>query len=132
MKVEQTRIASQSEIARAETQFRQHLRLVGMKTTKQRSTIVRCFLQAGEPISARDLLYVVKKDDLFISMGTVIGTLKTLVACGMAKEVISPDGVTLYEHEQSQCLHRHLVCKDCGAEVGSDEIQLAKAAHEGP
>jgi Fe2+ or Zn2+ uptake regulation protein len=103
-----------------------------MKTTKQRSTIVRCFLQAGEPISARDLLYVVKKDDLFISMGAVIGTLKTLVACGMAKEGISPDGVTLYQHELSQCLHRHLVCKDCGVEVGSDEISLAKAAHEGP
>jgi Fur family ferric uptake transcriptional regulator len=105
------------EMDRAEELLRQHLRLVGMKSTKQRSAIVRAFLGAPEPISAHDLLYLVKKDDLFIAFGTVYRTLKTIVACGLGKEVISPDGATRYQHERNRCLHRHLICKDCGAVI---------------
>jgi Fe2+ or Zn2+ uptake regulation protein len=114
MNAESTQPISESEIARTEELFRQHLRLVGMNATRHRIAITRAFLQAPGPISASDLLYVVKRSDLFIASSTVRNTLKTIVACGLAKEVISPDGVTLYEHEQSRCLHRHLTCKDCG------------------
>lgn len=105
---------SPSEIARAEELLRQHLRLVGMKSTKQRTAIVRAFLQAPEPVSANDLLYLVKKNDLFIAFGTVYRTMKTIVACGLGREVVAPDGTTRYQHEHNQCLHQHLVCKDCG------------------
>ena len=110
-------LVSPSEIARAEELLLQQFRRVGMHFSKRRRVVFRAFLQAPEPVSARDLLYLVKKDDLFVCMGTVRNTLKTIVACGIAKEVASPDGVTLYEHEHNPCSHRHLVCKDCGAVV---------------
>jgi Fur family transcriptional regulator, ferric uptake regulator len=114
MSPKEMRLVSPSEVAHAEELLRQHLRLVGMKNTKQRSAIVHAFLRAPEPVSAHDLLYLVKKDDLFIAFGTVYRTLKTIVACGLAKELISPDGATRYEHEHNRCVHRHMVCKDCG------------------
>jgi len=117
MSPEATPAVSSSEIARAEELFHQQLRRVGMHFSQRRRIVVRAFLRAPEPMSAHELLYLVKKEDLFIAFGTVYRTLKTIVACGLGKEVISPDGTTRYEHEHNRCLHRHLVCKDCGAVV---------------
>jgi Fe2+ or Zn2+ uptake regulation protein len=108
---------SPSEITHAEEFFHQQLRRVGMHFSKRRRVVVRAFLRAPGPVSAHDLLYLVKKEDVFIAFGTVYRTLKTIVACGLGREVASPDGVTRYEHEHSRCLHRHLVCKDCGAVI---------------
>jgi Fur family ferric uptake transcriptional regulator len=117
MNDESTRQLPESEIARTEELFRQHLRLVGMNATNHRVAIMRAFLRAPGPISAQDLLYLVKRSDLFIASSTVRNTLKTFVACGLAKESLDPNGVTRYEHEHNPCTHRHLVCKDCGAVV---------------
>jgi Fur family transcriptional regulator, ferric uptake regulator len=121
MNAEEMTLASPVEIDRAEELLRQHLRLVGMKNTKQRSAIVRAFLRAQKPVTAHDLLYLVKKDDVFIAFGTVYRTLKTIVACGLGREVASPDGAIRYEHEHNRCLHRHLVCKDCGAMIAEQK-----------
>jgi Fe2+ or Zn2+ uptake regulation protein len=114
MSPKEVRLVSAEEVAHADKLLTQQLRHVGMYRSKQRSVILRAFLHAPQPISAKDLLYLVKKEDLFISFGAVYRTLKTLVACGLGRDVISPDGTTLYEHKHNQCLHRHLVCKDCG------------------
>lgn len=109
------RVLSPSEIDRAEGLLSQQLRRIGMKRTKQRSTVLRVFLQTTEPVSAHELLYLIKADDLFIGFTTVYRTLKTIVACGLGKEVISDRAIARYVHDH--CSHRHLVCKDCGASV---------------
>jgi Fe2+ or Zn2+ uptake regulation protein len=113
------RVISPGEIDRAEELLSQQLRRLGMKRTKQRSTILRVFLQTTEPISAHELLYLIKKDDLFIGFTTVYRTLKTIVACGLGKEVISVGSVPRYVHDH--CSHRHLVCKDCGVVVDVED-----------
>jgi len=114
------RVLSQGEIDRAEELLSQQLRHLGMKRTKQRSTILRVFLQTTEPISAHELLYLIKEDNLFIGFTTVYRALKTIVACGLGKEVISFGDIPRYVHDH--CSHRHhLVCKDCGAVVDVEE-----------
>jgi Fe2+ or Zn2+ uptake regulation protein len=114
------RVLSPGEIDRAEELLSQQLKRIGMKRTKQRSTVLRVFLQTTEPISAHELLCLVKKDDVFIAFTTVYRTLKTIVACGLAKEVIPAGASARYVHEH--CSHRHhLVCKDCGAVVDVEE-----------
>jgi len=113
------RVISPGEIDRAEELLSQQLRRLGMKRTKQRSTILRVILQTTEPISAHELLYLIKKDDLFIGFTTVYRTLKTIVACGLGKKVISDGAVPRYVHDH--CSHRHVVCKDCGAVVDVKE-----------
>ncbi|HXM63006.1 MAG TPA: transcriptional repressor [Terriglobales bacterium] len=113
------RVVSPGEIERAEDLLSQQLRRLGMKRTKQRSTILRVFLQTTEPISAHELLYLIKEDDLLIGFSTVYRTLKTIIACGLGKEVISADAVARYAHDH--CSHPHLVCKDCGALVDVNE-----------
>lgn len=112
------RVISPGEIDRAEELLSQQLRRLGMRRTKERSTILRVFLQTAEPISAHELLCLVKKDDVFTSFTTVYRMLKTIVACGLGKEVICADAIARYLHDH--CSHRHLVCKDCGAAVDAE------------
>jgi len=118
------RVISPGEIDRAEELLFQQLRRIGMKRTKQRNRILRVFLQTTEPISAHELLCLVKKDDVFIGFTTVYRMLKTIIACGLGKEVISADAIARYVHEH--CSHRHLVCKDCGAAVDVQEQNVSK------
>jgi Fe2+ or Zn2+ uptake regulation protein len=87
---------------------------------------ISVFLQTTEPISARELLYLIKEDNLFICFTTVYRTLKMIVACGLGKEVISAGAITRYVHDH--CSHRHLVCKDCGAAVDVEEQNASKEA----
>jgi Fur family ferric uptake transcriptional regulator len=68
---------------------------------------------------------LVKKEDLNIGFTTVYRTLKIIVGCGMGQALPSVDGVTRYEHEYSRCTHRHLVCKDCGAVIDTENQNAA-------
>jgi Fur family ferric uptake transcriptional regulator len=102
-----------------EKKFEQYLRSVGMKRTRQKSTILRVFLRLTKPVSAMELLYPVKQEDIGCSFGTVCQTLKALVACGMATEIASAGRATRYTQRLTteECSHSHLVCKDCGKMV---------------
>jgi Fe2+ or Zn2+ uptake regulation protein len=67
----------------------------------------------------KKLLYPVKQEDISVSFGTVYHTLRLLVACGLAREIVSAKNPTQYERATAQCNHPRLVCKDCGASVGN-------------
>src|SRR5438552_16375739 len=70
----------------AEARFQQHLRSVGMKTSRQRLLVLRVFLATRKPVSRSELHYAVKREDLATSFSTTWRTLKAIVACGMARE----------------------------------------------
>jgi Fur family transcriptional regulator, ferric uptake regulator len=92
-----------------------------MKGTRQRSVVLSVFLNTPKPVSASELLYPVKKEDLNVSLGSVYRTLKLIVASGLATQISSADGVARYRHELRHelnlCSHQHLVCKDCGEAI---------------
>jgi len=114
---------SPAEAARADDLLSHHLRRVGMYRSKQKSVVLWSLLRSPEPISAQDLFYLVKQEDLFIGLGTVYRTLQTLVACGLAAETVGTDGTRLYaaKLDAEVCTHPHLTCKDCGALVEAQE-----------
>ena len=100
-----------------EKQFTQQLRSTGKHGSRQRSVVLRAFLRQEKPVTAQELLYPVKQEDISVSFGTVYHTLRLLVACGLAREIISALHSTKYELATAHCSHPHLVCKDCGAIV---------------
>jgi len=102
-----------------EKQFTQQLRSLGRHGSRQRSVVLRAFLRQEQPVTAQELLYPVKQEDISVSFGTVYHTLRLLVACGLAREIVSPKNPTQYERATAQCNHPRLVCKDCGASVGN-------------
>ena len=102
-------------LAEMEKQFTQKLRSLGKNGSRQRNIVLRAFLRQEKPVSAQELLYPVKQEDISVSFGTVYHTLRLLVACGLAREIVSAAHSTKYERATVQCNHAHLVCKDCGA-----------------
>ena len=104
--------------------FLAYLRSTGRTSTHHRATILQVFLQNTKPVTAKDVHYQVKAVNFNASFYCVYQTLTLLVKSGLAKEIFPEDGsARLYTHELAiaQCSHEHLVCKDCGAVVGSLE-----------
>lgn len=100
-----------------EQRFAAYLRSVRMTRSTRRITVLRVFMGSTKPMTRLELLYAVKRADVGVSLGTVYRTLKLMIACGLAREIV--DGrKTLYTHEgTAECTHQHLICKDCGATV---------------
>jgi Fe2+ or Zn2+ uptake regulation protein len=102
-----------------ERQFYAYWRSIRTNRSTQRVAVCLGFLRMTKPVSATDLLYVVKQEDVTVSLGAVWTTLKLMVACGLAREMPGPRRGTLFAHVETvaACGHRHLVCKDCGAAI---------------
>ena len=103
---------------RADLQFKQYLRTIGMHaSSKKKSIVLRTFLLTTKPVTLMDLAYLVKKEDIGLSYHTVYQTLDRLVACGLASKIESAGEAARYTHELSKCRHSHCVCQECGAAI---------------
>ena len=94
--------------------FHARLQDAGLKSTRQRDTIVRAFFELDKHISADELLEVVREVQSRIGYATVYRTLKLLVEQGFALPKDFGDGITRYDpiHDQDPH-HDHLICVDC-------------------
>lgn len=94
--------------------FHERLQDAGLKSTRQRDTIVECFFRLDKHITADELLEVVREEQPRIGYATVYRTLKLLVEQDMALPKDFGDGQTRYDpiHDQDP-QHDHLICVDC-------------------
>jgi Fur family ferric uptake transcriptional regulator len=94
--------------------FQARLQEAGLKSTRQRDTIVRAFFEIDQHISADELLERVRELQPKNSYATVYRTLKLLVEQGFALPKDFGDGITRYDpiHDQDPH-HDHLICVDC-------------------
>lgn len=94
--------------------FHARLQDAGLKSTRQRDTIVRAFFELDKHISADELLEEVREVQSRIGYATVYRTLKLLVEQGFALPKDFGDGITRYDpiHDQDPH-HDHLICVDC-------------------
>ncbi len=129
--IQQRRVDDRPAISReklrdAQEIFNSHLKRVGLKQTGQRDLILRAFLDTREHLSTDELYRLVKKKDSAIGFTTVYRTMKLLVECGLASEVVFNDGVTRYEAQYGRRNHHHMVCTECGSSVEffSPEIEV--------
>lgn len=93
--------------------FHAYLRQNGLKKTHQKDLILETFLGAEGHLSVEDIYGLVKKRDRRVGVVTVFRTLKSLVACGLAREVSLGDGLTRFEHSYRHPDHHHIVCTEC-------------------
>jgi Fur family ferric uptake transcriptional regulator len=93
--------------------FYSYLRQNGLKKTYQKDLILDTFLNTEGHLSVEDIYGLVKKRDRKVGIVTVFRTLKSLTACGIAKEIILGDGLTRFEHNYHHPQHHHIVCSEC-------------------
>jgi len=93
--------------------FYSYLRQNGLKKTYQKDLILETFLSAEGHLSVEDIYALVKKRDKKVGVVTVFRTLKSLTACGIAREITLGDGLTRFEHSYHHPYHHHIVCTKC-------------------
>jgi Fur family ferric uptake transcriptional regulator len=93
--------------------FYSYLRQNGLKKTYQKDLILETFLSTEGHLSVEDIYALVKKRDKKVGVVTVFRTLKSLTACGIAREITLGDGLTRFEHSYHHPKHHHIVCTEC-------------------
>ena len=97
-----------------ESAFAQYIQESGLKTTKQRNTIIAVFFRLRGHISVEELLVEVKKANPRIGYATVYRTLHLLVQSGLVQERRFGDGLARYEGHSEVEHHDHMICLECG------------------
>jgi Fur family ferric uptake transcriptional regulator len=93
--------------------FYSYLRQNGLKKTYQKDLILETFLSNEGHLSVEDIYALVRKKDKKVGVVTVFRTLKSLTACGIAREITLGDGLTRFEHSYHHPYHHHIVCTEC-------------------
>ncbi len=97
-----------------EIAFSKFIQKEGLKTTKQRNTIVNVFFGMRGHISVEELLREVKKVNPKIGYATVYRTLHLLVKSELVAERRFGDGLSRYEGHSEVEHHDHMICLNCG------------------
>ncbi len=108
-------------------ELNRYIASMGLKNTKQREAVAEAFFATTGHISAEELYRKVSKDHPSIGLTTVYRTLKLLTEAGLAKErrfAAEPQGV--YEKEDSDKHHDHLICTRCGKIIEFKEPKIEK------
>ncbi len=105
--------------------FHAYLRQNGLKKTYQKDLILRTFLGSEGHMSVEDVHQQVRRKDRKVGIVTVFRTLKSLTACGIAREIALGDGLTRFEHGYRHPHHHHIVCTQCHEtiEFASPELE---------
>ena len=109
--------------------FKDHLRAQRLKSTAQRDTIVKAFIDSQRHISVEELYTEVRRRNPRIGYATVYRTLKLLTECGLAVERHFRDGEARYESGQKRH-HDHLICESCGKIVEFEEPRIEALQEE--
>ncbi len=110
--------------------FYAYLRQNGLKKTYQKELILETFLNTEGHLSVEDVYALVKRRDKRIGIVTVFRTLKSLTACGIAKEITLGDGLTRFEHSYHHPHHHHIVCTECHKTIEFVSPELERIQQE--
>lgn len=97
-----------------EAGFARFIQEKGLKTTRQRNTIVNVFFNMRGHISVEELLKEVKNVNPRIGYATVYRTLHLLVESHLVEERRFGDGLARYEGHSDVEHHDHMICLECG------------------
>ncbi len=93
--------------------LRAYIENKGLKFTRQRDYIARCFFRTRSHISLDELSKKVRKEIPATGYATVYRTMRLLADSGLALTRHFGDGQTRYENLPSTGHHDHLICLKC-------------------
>ncbi len=109
-----TSAVNQDLVREKENAFAKYIQEKGLKTTRQRNTIVNVFFNLRGHISVEELLKEVKNVNPRIGYATVYRTLHLLVESNLVEERRFGDGLARYEGHSDVEHHDHMICLECG------------------
>ena len=112
--VKKFRELDENLVRQKEAAFADFIQRKGLKTTRQRNTIIATFFRLRGHISVEELLNQVKQVNPRIGYATVYRTLHLLVESGLVEERRFGDGLARYEGHSDVEHHDHMICLECG------------------
>lgn len=110
--------------------FREFMLAQGLKSTRQRETILDEFLRVGSHISTEELYLRLRRKNPRIGYATVHRTLKLFAECGIAEQRHFGDGQARYEASDLDEHHDHLICVTCGRIVEFEDPRIERLQEE--
>lgn len=95
-----------------------------LKQTRQRRLIVDCFLRIDSHPDAEELHRKINKEGHKIGLATVYRTLNLLTEAGLVEQKSFQDGRSVYEVQEPDTHHDHLICGDCGKVVEFENAEI--------
>ncbi len=105
--------------------LKSHISKHNLKVTKERSLVLRVFLDSEPHITAEELYRKMKNDGSSIGLATIYRTLNLFCESGLAEQRQFGDGQARYELVYNVKHHDHLICKQCSRiiEFENQEIE---------
>jgi Fur family ferric uptake transcriptional regulator len=96
-----------------------------MRLTPQRSIILETVAHLGGHPTAQEVFHGAAARLPGLNLATVYRTLETLQHAGIIDLMDQPGGQTRFALRDSEHLHHHLVCENCGGEweIGSEALR---------
>ena len=110
--------------------FKEFAASKGLRSTRQRDTILDVFLSTHQHVSVEELYLKVKRSNPGVGQATVYRTLKLFAEAGLAREILLHDGQTRYEHVMAGEHHDHLVCTGCNAIIEFENATIEQLQDE--
>lgn len=105
--------------------LKRHISKHHLKVTKERSAVLRAFLDSERHITAEALYRKMKDEGSSIGLATIYRTLNLFCASGLAEQRQFGEGQARYELTYNVSHHDHLICKQCNRiiEFENQEIE---------
>ncbi len=109
-----------------ETLLQEHISKHHLKVTKERSAILRAFIEAERHVTAEELYRMMREKHASIGLATIYRTLNLFCECGLAEQRQFGDGQARYELTYNVNHHDHLVCTQCKKIIEFENMDIEK------
>ncbi len=116
--------------------LKSHISRHNLKVTKERSAVLRAFLDSERHITAEELYRKMKNENSSIGLATIYRTLNLFCESGLSEQRQFGDGQARYELVYNVKHHDHMICQGCKRiiEFQNEEIEalqekVAKKKH---
>lgn len=109
-----------------EALLQEHIAKHHLKVTKERSAILRAFMEAERHVTAEELYRMMKEKHSSIGLATIYRTLNLFCECGLAEQRQFGDGHARYELTYNVNHHDHLVCTQCKRIIEFENLDIEK------
>src|SRR5581483_11666812 len=103
-----------------------HISKHHLKVTKERSSVLRAFMESERHVTAEELYREMKKKGSSIGLATIYRTLNLFCECGLAEQRQFGDGQARYELTYNANHHDHLLYTQCNRFIEFENLDIEK------
>lgn len=102
----------------------------GERLTRQRRAVLASLVTAARPVTAYELLDLVRPVDSAITPASIYRSLEFLVDVGLVHRLDSTRSFVACDHPDHPHAGQFLICRECGTVVEAEDTRIDRAAED--